>query len=293
MPETKINVGSPFVESVSESGIDSAEVKIWIYTGDKDQELGDATYTLYRDAPTGADEVRFYLDQLIKDYLQPSVATPLNDNVDYVRWVKIQTSSLTDTPTASDVTVYTTTSTPVIFNLEGSDPKYRPLTYSVVTAPTNGSISNTNNQFTYTSNPLFTGTDTIVYKVNNGIEDSANATVTINVAAVQNGILASTLLHSGTSIADAAENARDGSNLVSNTLYYDGNDVSGLSRYSLREAGLFLLEKRVYSNSSKTVIYPNGYYAAWYYQPYQSGDDLVAAFRVMNGRIVERNLSSE
>ena len=293
MPETKINVGSPFIKSVSETGIDSAEIKVWIYTGDKDQELGEATYTLYRDSATGSNEVRFYLDKLIRDYLEPSITAPLNDNVDYVRWVKIESSSLTDTPTASNITVYATTATPVVFELEGFDSQNRSLTYTVVTAPSNGSTTNISNQFVYTSNNLFTGSDTLVYKVNNGIEDSANATVTINVSAVQAGTLSNTLIYTGTSIANAAANARAGTNVATNTIYYDGNDVSSLSRYSLREAGLFVLEKQVYSDSSKTVAYPNGYYAAWYFQPYQSGDDLVGAIRVLNGRIVERNISSE
>lgn len=289
MPETKINVRSPFIKSVSETGIDSAEIKVWIYTGDKDQELGDATYTLYRDAATGVNEVRFYLDQLIKGYLEPSTATPLNDNVDYVRWVKIASSSLTDTPTASDVTVYTTTANPVTFQLEGFDSQNRSLTYTVVTAPTNGSTTNVSNQFEYTSNAGFTGTDTLVYKVNNGIEDSANATVTINVAAVQDEIISPTILHYGSNFSDVVSNVRSNTNLVTDTMYYDGNDISALTTYNLIESGLLVMDKQVYSNAAKTVIYPDGYYGAWFLQPH-TVDTRVAAFKLNNGRIVDYDI---
>ena len=56
---------------------------------------------------------------------------------------------------------------------------------SVVTGPTNGSASvNADGSFTYTPNANFNGSDTFTYKANDGSLDSAVATVTITVNAV-------------------------------------------------------------------------------------------------------------
>jgi hypothetical protein len=55
------------------------------------------------------------------------------------------------------------------------------LTYSLITPPTNGSVTITDGVLIYTSNSGFTGSDTITYKVNDGFSDSNEATLQINV----------------------------------------------------------------------------------------------------------------
>jgi Bacterial Ig domain len=51
----------------------------------------------------------------------------------------------------------------------------------LVTAPANGSVSlSTNGGFTYTQGATFAGSDTFTYKVNDGIQDSLPATVTVS-----------------------------------------------------------------------------------------------------------------
>ncbi len=59
------------------------------------------------------------------------------------------------------------------------------LTATVVSGPANGTLTLTNNGgFTYTPTTGFAGTDSFTYKVNDGLADSANATVTISVLSI-------------------------------------------------------------------------------------------------------------
>ena len=102
-------------------------------------------------------------------------------------------------PTAVDVyaaTLKSTSGEPQFATvvLEGSDVEFDALTYTVVSGPTNGTLSDPNNSdaavttgaiagqtLTYTPTDDFTGTDTFTYKVNDGASDSDIQTATITV----------------------------------------------------------------------------------------------------------------
>jgi hypothetical protein len=92
-------------------------------------------------------------------------------------------------PTANPQTVTTGADTGVTITLTGSDPESSPLTFSIVTNPTNGSlgaitpINATSASVLYTPNSGFTGNDSFTFRVNDGTADSSPATVTINVEA--------------------------------------------------------------------------------------------------------------
>jgi hypothetical protein len=109
-------------------------------------------------------------------------------------------TALDQAPTAVDVyaaTLVSTASTPqsATVVLEGADPEADALTYTVVSAPSNGSLSDPNNgnsavttgaiagqTLTYTPTTDYTGTDTFTYRVNDGVSDStATYTATITV----------------------------------------------------------------------------------------------------------------
>lgn len=65
-----------------------------------------------------------------------------------------------------------------------TDTELDPLTASLLTGPTNGSLTlNPDGSFTYTPNENFNGTDTFTYLANDGSYDSNTATVTITVNA--------------------------------------------------------------------------------------------------------------
>ena len=92
-----------------------------------------------------------------------------------------------DTPTASAQTVNATTAQAKSITLTGADADSDPLTFVVVTQPTNGTLSGSAPNLSYTSNGGFVGTDSFTFKVNDGTVDSTTATVTINVTAATGG----------------------------------------------------------------------------------------------------------
>lgn len=59
-----------------------------------------------------------------------------------------------------------------------------PYMVTILTNPSNGSLSGTNNDRVYTPNTGFTGNDSFTWKVNDGISDSNIATITVTVAIV-------------------------------------------------------------------------------------------------------------
>jgi hypothetical protein len=86
-------------------------------------------------------------------------------------------------PTANPQTVAVVQNTPRSVTLTGSDPEGSPLTYTVLTGPTSGTLSGTPPNLTYTPAPGFLGSASFTFKVNDGSLDSSPATVTLNVNA--------------------------------------------------------------------------------------------------------------
>ena len=85
-------------------------------------------------------------------------------------------------PTADPQTVETVLNTPVPITLSGSDPDDDPLTYYLVDLPQHGTLSGGPlPDIIYTPNPGYTGTDTFTFRVFDGYDLSATATVTINI----------------------------------------------------------------------------------------------------------------
>jgi len=87
-------------------------------------------------------------------------------------------------PVAEPHAVTTMEDTPVEISLMGSDPDSDPLTYSTIAGPSHGSLNGTEPNLTYMPSPNFYGSDSFTFKVNDGTADSALATVSITVKAV-------------------------------------------------------------------------------------------------------------
>jgi Bacterial Ig domain len=83
-------------------------------------------------------------------------------------------------PVANNQSVTTAFATPVAITLVATGPPT--ITYSVVTAPANGTLSGTAPNLTYTPGSNFAGADSFTFKANNG-GDSNIATVSISVTA--------------------------------------------------------------------------------------------------------------
>ncbi|MEM9531449.1 MAG: Ig-like domain-containing protein, partial [Pseudomonadota bacterium] len=89
--------------------------------------------------------------------------------------------STTQPPIASDGTVTLDEDSSAAFVLNASDPNNDPLTYTILTAPTQGLLTGTEPNLTYTPSANFNGTDTLTFSVNDGTADSNVATVTFTV----------------------------------------------------------------------------------------------------------------
>ncbi|HMS55856.1 MAG TPA: Ig-like domain-containing protein [Fimbriimonadaceae bacterium] len=100
--------------------------------------------------------------------------------------VTITVNEVNVAPVADDQNVTTDEDQPVNITLTGSDSDLpaNTLSYSVVAGPTNGMLSGTAPNLTYTPNANFNGADSFTFKINDGTEDSNIATVSITVDAV-------------------------------------------------------------------------------------------------------------
>ncbi|NQX61686.1 Ig-like domain-containing protein [Paenibacillus qinlingensis] len=84
-------------------------------------------------------------------------------------------------PTATSATYSVEANHVLTGTLGGYDADGDPLTYSVVTQPTHGTLTLDGNGYTYTPTAGYSGPDSFSYKVNDGSTDSAPATVTLTV----------------------------------------------------------------------------------------------------------------
>ena len=98
--------------------------------------------------------------------------------------VQIQVNAVNDAPQANGQTLSTDEDTPLPITLSGNDAEGDSLTYNVSTQPTNGSLSGTAPNLTYTPDADFSGSDSFTFIANDGTTDSSPATVNITVNAV-------------------------------------------------------------------------------------------------------------
>jgi hypothetical protein len=87
-------------------------------------------------------------------------------------------------PVASNQAVTVTKNTPTPITLTATDANNDPLTYSIVTQPSHGTLSPSTPggaARTYTPNTDYVGPDSFTFKANDGTVDSNTATVSINV----------------------------------------------------------------------------------------------------------------
>ncbi|MBI4528657.1 MAG: tandem-95 repeat protein [Deltaproteobacteria bacterium] len=104
--------------------------------------------------------------------------------------VTVSVTPVNDAPTANPQNVTTAEDTAVAVTLTGSDPEGNALAFTVVTQPSNGILSGTPPNLTYTPTANFNGSDSFTFKVNDGSLDSNAATVSITVNAVNDAPMA-------------------------------------------------------------------------------------------------------
>src|SRR5207249_9273472 len=111
----------------------------------------------------------------------------LNSNV---ATVSITVTAVNDAPVANAQSVSTAEDTAKAITLTSSDPDGPVTNFTVVAMPTNGVLSGTAPNLTYTPNANFNGGDSFTFKVNDGSLTSAVATVSITVTAVNDAPVA-------------------------------------------------------------------------------------------------------
>ncbi len=126
-------------------------------------------------------------------------------------------------PVATAATVVTDESVAVAITLQASDPDGDTLSYSVISGPTNGTLTGTAPDLTYTPNAGFTGADSFDFQVDDGNGGTDTAAVSITVIPVAAGLVAYWPMSegSGTTTADASGNGHNGT-LVSDASWSAG-----------------------------------------------------------------------
>ncbi len=95
--------------------------------------------------------------------------------------VTITVAEVNEAPTADDQSVTLDEDTSASITLVASDPEGDPLSWTVVAGPSDGSLSGTAPNLTYTPDANFNGSDSFTFQVNDGQLDSNVATVSLTV----------------------------------------------------------------------------------------------------------------
>jgi VCBS repeat-containing protein len=104
--------------------------------------------------------------------------------------VSITVNTANDAPAASAQSVATTEDAARLITLTGSDPEGSALTFAIVSSPAHGTLSGSAPNVTYQPAANYYGPDSFAFRVNDGVSNSAPATVAINVTAVNDAPVA-------------------------------------------------------------------------------------------------------
>ncbi len=124
-----------------------------------------------------------------------SLAFKANDGIldSAVATISITVTGINQAPTANAQSVAVAEDSSLAITLSGSDPEAAALTFTVVTGPAHGILSGTGATRTYAPAANYNGADSFTFKVNDGSLDSAVATVSITVTAVNDAPVANSL----------------------------------------------------------------------------------------------------
>ena len=190
--------------------------------------------------------------------------------------VSITIEPINDAPVANNDNITTQEDTAVAVTLTASDVDGDALTYSVVSGPSNGSLSGTVPNLTYTPNPNFNGADSFTYMANDGTADSGVATVssTVNANLHVGDIDGSKEKYQGQWKASANFTIHDSNHTpVSGAIVnytWSSPELSGLGACTTGGAGQCPSEWTPYlKNRTKSVTFmvSNVAPSAWYWAP--------------------------
>ena len=168
---------------------------------------------------TGPDNVRAALETTAEDLgttgFDETYGWGLVDAYTALQW----TATPNNPPVADDQSVTTNEDESISITLTATDPDDDPLTFSIVSEPSHGVLTEIATGVTYTPNANYNGEDSFTFKANDGKADSNIATVSVTVNAVNDKPVASS--QSVTTEQDTAKNIiLTGSDVDGDTLTY-------------------------------------------------------------------------
>ncbi len=169
-----------------------------------------------------------------------------------------------NSPTAIPQTINMDRGTSTSITLQGTDPENDPLTYLVLSTPTNGILSGTGQTISYTPNANFVGTDSFLFRVNDGTENSQNATVSIIISAPQTGVISNPVLS-----IDVDGNASEWNGIT--RFANDPDDISGSGNViDYQNAALAHNAEKIYMliKNRNIIDSGSGSYIPWGWQTY-------------------------
>jgi hypothetical protein len=154
------------------------------FTSDVDGD--DLTYSIVTDATNGTTSI----DGSIVTYT-PNANFHGTDSYTYkandgtfdsnTSTVTVTVAAINDAPVTTDISATTDENTAVNITLDATDVEGDDLTYVLVSEGNNGTAGITNDILTYTPNQDWYGTTTLLYKANDGTDNSNTSTVTVTV----------------------------------------------------------------------------------------------------------------
>ena len=122
------------------------------------------------------------------DYLRYTVSDSKGNTATGFVSVTVTNGSTNQAPKAVNDTTSTTAGMAVTFNVltNDSDPDGDTLSVTANTNPTNGAVTRSGGNFTYTPKAGFVGTDSFIYTISDGKGGTATGTVTVTVKAAVN-----------------------------------------------------------------------------------------------------------
>lgn len=149
--------------------------------------------------------------------------------------VTVVVNAVNDPPIADAQSVTVDEDDAVTFTLSGSDAEGSPLTFLVPARTSNGSLSQSGAQVTYTPDADFAGSDSFFFTTNDGDRDSVPATVDITVTPINDspvatvGITASTTEDTPLDIMVSGADAEDGAGPFIVTVSSEGTGSTSVS----------------------------------------------------------------
>jgi hypothetical protein len=179
---------APIAQDYSVSTIENSTVSFIISASDT--EFDALTYIIVNDASNGdivltGSTVTYTPNN---DYNgEDSFTFKANDGTSDSNLATVSlmvTTVANNSPEAMDITTSTPEDMTIEINLDATDSDENDLTYSIISSPTNGTLSITQAIALYTPNIDYIGNDSFTYKANDGISDSNTAVVSIFVESV-------------------------------------------------------------------------------------------------------------